>query len=109
MFYSCIEKRTLHAMSFPDPDSIFYNSIFNFLERDVYIYPSFLISPDKIAGHPWGMVTLAPIEGLCKTKSTEDCIGTCTRCQNSCVYTMELNRPRSACNAEGTFQTFSNF
>ena len=71
-------------------------------ERTVYAYPDVTISPDQVVDHPLGMVTLAPFEGLCKTKAIDECTNECTRCQNECLYNMELHRSGSACNKKGS-------
>ena len=74
---------------------------YSFAERTVYYYPDYTITPDQLVNHPLGLVTLAPIEGLCKTKAIDECTNECTRCQNECLYNMELHRSGSACNVKG--------
>ena len=83
-------------------DCFFSTPFGAFTERKVYTYPDYSISPDQVVNHPLGLVTLAPIEGLCKTKSIDECTNECTRCQNECLYNMELHRSGSACNVQGS-------
>ena len=82
---------------------------FSFAERTVYYYPDYTITPDQVVNHPLGLVTLAPIEGLCKTKAIDECTNECTRCQNECLYNMELHRSGSACNVKGKIEVRNTY
>ena len=56
---------------------------------------------EKIVGFPYGMITLAPKEGLCKSKNTDECTGECIRCNQACMYQIELHRSGSPCHTDG--------
>ena len=75
--------------------------IFTDVRITAYTYPEVNIPTERVSGNSWSIVTLAPKEGLCKTKDAKDCTNECTRCQNSCFYNMELHRSGSPCNDEG--------
>ena len=95
LLYSRVNLPFFRAMTNLISDAFFLT------ERTVYAYPDVTISPDQVVDHPLGMVTLAPFEGLCKTKAIDECTNECTRCQNECLYNMELHRSGSACNKKG--------
>ena len=77
-----------------------------FTDIRTYTYPSvsipeFDLFEDQLTQSSWAIVTLAPKEGLCKTKDAKECTNECTLCQDTCFYNMELHRSASPCNDRG--------
>ena len=59
------------------------------------------MNPDKIVGYPYSMITLAPKDDLCKSKSISECTGECVRCNQVCMYQLELHRSGTPCHSDG--------
>lgn len=74
----------------------------NSAERTVYTYPEVKVTTDQIVGNSWAMITLARKQGHCQAKDANECTNECTRCQNACLYNIELHRSGSPCSTQGS-------